>query len=143
MSEPVDPNAWGEMTIRTPGWKARPEQVADFLRAAFPEDVILAYQQRVAEAGLREAVTGMRTAFSKAAERQGGVPKDVTVLVSGLLNMFDPDHEEFDGYVPSQLVCPHHDAPVRPPYRRMEPPMRPCPGYPHCRAGVEIRETGR
>lgn len=138
-----DVKNWDEITIRTPGWKARPEQVADFLRAVFPEDVILPYQQRVAEAGLREAVEDMRRAFALASERNGGYPKDVTMLVEGLLNMLDPDHEKFDGYFPSKMVCPHHGQPESPGWNPVRPVMRPCPGYPYCRAGAEIRQTQR
>ncbi|AXH66424.1 hypothetical protein SEA_SATIS_275 [Streptomyces phage Satis] len=143
MSDPTDLGTWDEITIRTPGWKARPEQVADFLRAVFPEDVVYRHQRRVAEAGLREAASELRQVFAKAAEKRGGVPKDVTMLVDGLLNMLDPDHKEFGGYFPSGLVCPHHDVPVRPPYRNMEPAFQSCPGVPRCRAGSGIRETRR
>jgi hypothetical protein len=118
---------WGEITVRTPGWKASADQVADFLRGVFPEDVVHRHQQRVAEAGLREAVGDLRKSF---------------VLVGGLLDMLDPDHREFGGYFPSRLVCPHHDIPVRPPYLA-GPVFQPCPGVPRCRAGSGIRETRR
>lgn len=143
MSDPTDLSTWDEITIRTPGWRAKPAQVADFLRAVFPEDVVLPYQQRVAEAGMREAVKSLRRAFEQAVEKRGGIPKDMTMLIEGLLGMLDPDSEEYEGFFPSQLVCPHHDIPVRPPYRQMEPPMQPCPGHPRCRAGAGIRETRR
>jgi hypothetical protein len=138
-----DVNEWDEITIRTPGWKAKPDQVADFLRAVFPEDVILPYQQRVAEAGMREAVRGLRDAFRHAVKQRGDVPQDVILLSETVLNMLDPDHKDFDGYYPSRLVCPHHDTGRKPPHRAMKPVMEPCPGYPQCKAGMEIRETRR
>lgn len=143
MADPTDLSTWDEITIRTPGFRATPGQVADFLRAVFPEDVILPHQQRVAEAGMREAVSTLRRTFELAVEKRGGIPEDMVMLVDGLLNMLDPDHAEYDGFFPSRLVCVHHDVPVRPPYRQMEPPMQPCPGYPRCRAGIGIRETRR
>jgi hypothetical protein len=137
-----DVESWDEITIRTPGWRAKPDQVADFLRAVFPEDVILPYQQRVAEAGMRETVGELRAAFEGYVQANQ-VPKDMEMLFHGVLNMIDPDSKEFDGYFPSKLVCPHHGGPETRTHSAIPPLMKPCPGYPHCRAGMDIRESSR
>lgn len=132
----ADMSEWPEITIKSPGWNAAPDQIADFLRAVFPEDAILRYQRRIVEAGLRESVEDLRKIFANI-EKIGGKPGDQATV-----NHFDPDHEEFGGYFPSKLLCAHHETGTEVP-RSMTPAMAPCPGYPDCRAGIEIRETRR
>lgn len=134
-----DKGEWSEITVRTPGWKATPDEIADFLRGVFPEDGIHRYQQRIAEAGMREAVSSLRTAFQEAVQRRGGVPKDIQVLFQMTMAMLDPEHENFDGFFPSKLVCPHHDPERAPAYHQMRPVMSPCPGVPRCNPGSGVR----
>lgn len=131
-----DISEWDEVTIKTPGWLATPDQIADFLRAVFPEDAILAYQRRVTEAGLREAVGEIRETFENV-KKVGGTPGDAATV-----NNFDPDHKEFGGFFPSSLVCPHHETGTTVAYG-MTPAMAPCPGIPRCKGGAEIRATIR
>lgn len=143
MTDGTDPSNWDEVTIKKPGMRATPAEVNDFLRGLLPEDVILPYQQRIAEGGMREAVGDLRQALAILIDRRGGIPKDVIQLFSGLLDMLDPDHEGFNGMYPSKLLCPHHEGNTHPPHRQMNPPMRPCSGYPYCKAGIRVRETRR
>lgn len=132
----TDMTEWPEITIKSPGWNAAPDQIADFLRAVFPEDAILKYQRRIVETGMREAVAETRQVFENI-KKIGGKPGDMTTV-----NYFDPDHEDFGGYYPSKLVCPHHETGTDVP-RSMTPAMAPCPGYPSCKAGLQIRDTRR
>lgn len=142
----TDINEWDEITIRTPGWKATPDQIADFLRAVFPEDAILNYQRRIVEGGMREQVAETREALDKKyveiAKQHGRVPKDMLQLTEGLLELMDPDSPEWGGFFPSRLLCPHHETGTDVP-RSMAPAMTPCPGYPSCQAGLQIRQASR
>lgn len=132
-------SGWGEVTIRTPGAFAGPEDMHRVISELFCHDSVLRYQQRSTEAGLREAVIQLREAFAKVVERRGGVPKDVTMHVDGLLNELDPDHENWGGYFPSQMVCPFHEQPDRPGWNPVAPVFSKCPGVPWCRAHEGVR----
>lgn len=138
-----DVNTWSETTMKMPPWMASVEQVADTLRALFPEDAIRPYQQRVAEAGIREALRTLRYNVRQIIERRDDLPNELIGLVEHVLGMIDPDHSDYDGFFPSKLVCPHHNTQAEPAYPQMKPVMSPCEGYPFCKAGVEIRETRR
>lgn len=138
-----DVGTWDEITIKTPGMRANPAEINDFLRAVFPEDAVLPYQQRVAEAGIREAVKELRHAADRAVTQRDDVPEHVKQLITGLLDMLDPDSKEYEGLFPSRLVCPHHEPRTAPAYRQMEPVLSPCQGYPYCKGGIEIRGTRR
>jgi hypothetical protein len=143
MGDMEDLSKWDEITIRTPGWRARPEQVADFLRAVFPEHVVLAFQQRVAEGAMRGAVKEFRDMASRKFDT-ATVPGEVAAKITEtILSHFDPDHPEWGGKFPAKLLCPHHDTATQPAFYGMTPVMSECPGYPRCRAGMGIRETRR
>lgn len=140
-----DLSKWDEITIRTPGMRARPDQIADFLRAVFPEDVIEAYQRRIGEGVLREAVADFRRVNErKAASSTHPRAKETGEIIELVLSAMDPDGEGWNGFYPARLLCPHHDdGTARPAFHNMRPVMSPCPGYPRCRAGMGIRETRR
>lgn len=143
MSDIEDLSQWDEVTVRTPGWRATPEQIADFLRAMFPEDAILKFQQRIAEGALRGAIGEFRAVAERKfdpASLHGEVALGVTETI---LSHFDPDHKEWGGFFPPKLLCPHHDTATQPAFYGMTPVMSECPGIPRCRAGSGIRETRR
>lgn len=142
MSEKVDMSDWGEATIRTPGAFANATDMHRVISELFCHDSVLQYQQRSAEAGMREAVDSLRTNFRHAVEQRGNVPKDLVQLAEGLLDEMDPDHERFSGYYPGQMVCPLHGQPEKSKvngYGRMLPIFRSCPGVPRCRAHEGVR----
>lgn len=142
MGDVEDLSTWDEITIRTPGWKAKPDQIADFLRAVFPEDAIEAYQRRIGEAVLREAVADFRRVNERKAAASGHpLAKQTGEIVEMVLSAMDPDDEGWNGYYPSRLLCPHHADGAK--QSIFEPIMKPCPGYPRCRAGMGIRGTRR
>jgi hypothetical protein len=136
---------WGEITIRTPGMRATPDEMADFLRAVFPEDAIETYQRRIGEGVLREAVADFRRVSERKAATSGHpMARQTSEIVEMVLSALDPDDEGWNGYYPARLLCPHHDdGTARPAFHSMKPVMAPCPGYPRCKAGMEIRETRR
>lgn len=143
MGDVEDLSNWDEITIRTPGWKAKPEQVADFLRAVFPEDVLLAFQQRLVEGALRGAVQEFRNVAQRKFDPESIQGEIAMAVTETILSHFDPNHPEWGGKFPPKLLCPHHDTATRPPFYGMTPVMSECPGYPRCRAGAGIRETRR
>lgn len=143
MGDTKDVSEWDEITVRTPGFRARPEQVADFLRAVFPEDVVLAFQQRVAEGAMRGAVKEFRQVADRKLDPESIQGEVALAVTHTILSHFDPDHKEWGGKFPPKLLCSHHDTDAEPAYYGMTPVMSECPGYPHCRAGMEIRETRR
>lgn len=126
-------DGWESTTVLTPGSWAMADEMDSVIRALFSEDSVTNYQRRVGEAALREAVGELRADFAKAVEQRGGVPKDVMQLVEGLLALLDPDHEKFNGYYPSGLVCPFHQQPPGAASGSMRPAFAKCPGYPRCR----------
>lgn len=142
MSEKPDMGEWGEVTIRTPGAFANVEDMHRVMSELFCHDSVLAYQQRTTESGMREAVAELRTAFKRATERRGDVPADLIQLAENLLDRMDPDHEEWGGYFPSQMVCPLHGQPGSSKvngHGRMLPVLKACPGVPRCRAHEGVR----
>lgn len=145
MSDARDVSKWDEITIRTPGMQATPDEIADFLRAVFPEDVIEAHQRRIGEGVLREAVADFRRVSERKAASSGHPMAEATKgIVEIVLSALDPDSEDWNGFYPARLLCPHHtDDTVRTAFHGMKPIMSSCPGYPRCRAGIEIRETRR
>jgi hypothetical protein len=138
----MDMSGWGEVTVRTPGAFADVREMNAVMRELFSEESILNYQRRVTEAGLREAIEENRELYARATQRRGGVPRDMTQLIEGLLSMFDPDHERYNGYYPSLLLCPLHEQPDRPGYNPVSPVFSRCPGAPRCRAHEGVRVEG-
>lgn len=144
MSESLDKSRWVKVEILTPGMMATPEQVNAVLRSLFSEDSVLDYQRRVAEGGAREAVGELRQAmgkeFATRAERDEPAPKDVAMLTESLLNMLDPDHEKWNGFYPSKMLCPNHEQPSKPGWSPVLPVFSECPGMPRCKAYEGVRE---
>lgn len=94
---------------------ATPEEIADWLRTQFCEDVVLAHQQWIGGLAVEQA------AMELEGEAEG---------VFGTSDYRDfeqwpeaAQHLRANGPFPAVLVCPAH------------PTM--CPGYPKCRVGVE------
>lgn len=136
-----DKSEWSEITVKTPGWKATPDEIADFLRGVFPEDGIHRYQQRIAEAGMREAISDIRAAMDRklGGKNPNSTERIVRLVLEEFLSMLDPDDREFEGFFPSKLVCPHHDPAKEPAYHQMYPVMSPCLGVPRCNPGSGVR----
>ncbi|MFE0472669.1 hypothetical protein ACFW2V_13740 [Streptomyces sp. NPDC058947] len=142
MSNGMDMKDWGETTIRTPGSWANVADMHRVISELFCHDSVHAYQQRTTEAGLREAVADMRRAMDKRLEDRGEAGDLARVLIEEILSHFDPDHEEYGGYLPSTLVCPLHGQPEKErsnDYGRMLPVLSKCPGVPRCRAHEGVR----
>lgn len=141
MSKSSDPKDWDKITIATPGWMAPADQIADFLRAVFPEDAILAYQRRIAEGALRGAVKEFRGVAERKLDTDSIQGEIAMAVTETILSHFDPDHPEWGGFFPPTLLCPHHDTSGQAVCHGSTPAMGPCPGYGLCRAGMDIRET--
>jgi hypothetical protein len=138
-----DVSKWSEITIKAPGWKAQPDQIADLLRAMFPEDALVDYQRRVVEGALDGAVAEFRQLMEKKFSTDSAQDVAARSIIESVLSYFDPNHSDWGGYFPPRLLCPHHGIGGKVPYGRRRPVMAPCPGYPSCKAGIEIRETRR
>lgn len=142
MTDEPNMEGWGEATIRTPGAFAKPADMHRVISELFCHDSVLAYQQRSAEGAMRKAVGQVREAVAIALAKRGNVPQGVTRLIDGVLNELDPDHEEWGGYFPSQMLCPLHAQPEASRangYGRMLPVFSECPGVPWCKAHLGIR----
>jgi hypothetical protein len=141
----MDMSGWGEATVRTPGSWANVTDMHRVISELFCHDSVHAYQQRSAEAGMREAVAE----FRNVAQRKWSGDTEADRLALGIaeiiLSHFDPDHEEYGGYFPSTLMFPLHDQSEKGKangYGRMLPVLSKCPGVPRCRAHEGVRVEG-
>jgi hypothetical protein len=139
MGEPVNKDGWGQVTILSPGAFADPREMNAVIRELFCHDSILEYQRRVAEAAMREAVAGWRRAMVKkglSADSDAG--KAILEAVNSVLDSFDPESDEWDGFFPPVMLCPEHDSPVKPKHGKGIV-FTACPGVPWCRAHEGVR----
>lgn len=139
MSEPLNTDGWGEVKVRTPGSFADPREVNAVIRELFCHDSILEYQRRIAEAAMREAVAAWRRAMAKkglSADSDAG--KAILAAVNGVLDGFDPESDEWDGFFPPVMLCSEHDSPVKPRFGKGIV-FSACPGVPWCRAHEPAR----
>jgi hypothetical protein len=139
MGEPVNKDGWGQVTILSPGAFADPREMNAVIRELFCHDSVLEYQRRVAEAAMREAVAGWRRAMAKkglSADSDAG--KAILEAVNSVLDSFDPESDEWDGFFPPVMLCPEHDSPVRPKHGKGIV-FTACPGVPWCRAHEGVR----
>lgn len=139
MGEPLNTDGWGEVKVRTPGSFADPREVNAVIRELFCHDSILEYQRRIAEAAMREAVAAWRRAMAKkglSADSDAG--KAILAAVNGVLDGFDPESDEWDGFFPPVMLCSEHDSPVKPRFGKGIV-FSACPGVPWCRAHEPAR----
>jgi hypothetical protein len=139
MGEPMNKDGWGQVTILSPGAFADPREMNAVIRELFCHDSILEYQRRVAEAAMREAVAGWRRAMAKkglSADSDAG--KAILEAVNSVLDSFDPESDEWDGFFPPVMLCPEHDSPVKPKHGKGIV-FTACPGVPWCRAHEGVR----
>jgi hypothetical protein len=139
MGEPLNTDGWGEARVRTPGSFADPREMNAVIRELFCHDSILEYQRRIAEAAMREAVAGWRRAMAKkdlSADSDAG--KAILEMVNAVLDGFDPESDEWDGFFPPVMLCSEHDSPVKPRFGKGIV-FSACPGVPWCRAHEPAR----
>lgn len=139
MGEPLNTDGWGEVKVRTPGSFADPRGMNAVIRELFCHDSILEYQRRIAEAAMREAVAAWRRAMAKkglSADSDAG--KAILAAVNGVLDGFDPESDEWDGFFPPVMLCSEHDSPVKPRFGKGIV-FSACPGVPWCRAHEPAR----
>lgn len=135
----VNMDGWGEATVRTPGSFAGPREMNAVIRELFCHDSILEYQRRVVEAAMREAVAGWRRTLKKRDMGSEGAFEEVAEeAMKKILDSFDPEHDEWDGFFPPVMLCPEHETPVEPKYGRGVA-FSACPGVPWCRAHEGVR----
>lgn len=141
MTEKLDMDGWGEVTIRTPGAFADPREMNAVMRELFCRDSILDYQRRITEAAMRSAVASWRRVINSKLKEGTGMDGVTLKAMETVLDSFDPDHDEWDGFYPSVMLCPEHDSPVTPRYGKGIV-FADCPGVPWCKAheGVAVRE---
>lgn len=135
----TDMSEWGTVTIRTPGSFAGPEDMHRVMSELFCHDSVLAYQRRSAEAGARELVAEMRSAFRSRMEARGDIPGSDRLFMEKMLDLLDPDSPDWGGYYPSSLVCPLHEPPKSTASCPGQPVFSECPGAPWCRADEGVR----
>lgn len=139
MGEPVNKDGWGPATILTPGSFADPREMNAVIRELFCHDSVLEYQRRVVEAAMREAVAGWRRAMAKkglSADSDAG--KAILDAINSVLDSFDPESSEWDGFFPPVMLCTEHDSPVKSKYGKGIV-FSACPGVPWCRAHEGVR----
>lgn len=139
MGEPLNTDGWGEVKVRTPGSFADPREMNAVIRELFCHDSILEYQRRIAEAAMREAVAAWRRAMAKKGlSADSGAGKAILAAVNGVLDGFDPESDEWDGFFPPVMLCSEHDSPVKPRFGKGIV-FTACPGVSWCRAHEPAR----
>lgn len=139
MGEPLNTDGWGEAKVRTPGSFADPREMNAVMRELFCHDSILEYQRRVVEAAMRDAVAAWRRAMAKKGlSADSEASKAILATVNSILDGFDPESDEWDGFFPPVMLCTEHDSPVKPRFGKGIV-FSACPGVPWCRAHEPAR----
>lgn len=142
MTDEPNLSGWGETTVRSPGAFASVTDMHRVISELFCHDSVLAYQQRVTEAGMREAVADVRRIAARRLSGQGEAGKMAMAFIEEIMSMVDPDDKDWGGCFPSRMVCPLHGQPEKSDtngYGRMLPVLTSCPGVPWCRAHEGVR----
>ena len=139
MGEPVSKDKWGKVTIRTPGSFANPREMNAVMRELFCHDSILEFQRRIAEAAMRDAVASWRRVLKeRGLAAEGDFEKVAEAAMKKILDSFDPESDEWDGFFPPVMLCPEHEPPVEGKYGKGIT-FSACPGVPWCKAHEGVR----
>lgn len=139
MGEPVNKEGWGKVTIWTPGAFADPREMNAVMRELFCHDSILEYQRRVTEAAMREAVAAWRRVLEKRGlASEGDFEMVAEAAMKKVLDSFDPESDEWDGFFPPVMLCTEHEAPVKGKFGKGVT-FSACPGVPWCKAHEGVR----
>lgn len=99
-------------------FKAKPEEILDWLRTQFPEDILQRFYWQVGDTAVAEAMADVRTT----AERNTPLadPSTYGEMLAGAVDEMDP--AKGGGHYPSEFMCGKHTK---------------CPGYPRCKTSEE------